>query len=338
MAGAGREFPRARPECVHRPGKHLGSRGQTGYKGSQRSTDVMKRSLMPLLILALLVPFVVQAQAAVVLDRLQVSLWPEYDRPGVLVIYRAVLPAEQTLPVGLAFRIPAAAGEPSAVAYRQDDLNLISMPYQRQVVGDLALITFTTGVREVQFEYYDPGLQVHDSDHRFVFTWLGDYAVGQFAVEVQQPVQATGISVTPALGSGTLGADGMTYFSATLGGLVAGQTQAVEVAYDKLGSGLSFERLQPVEPIARPASLGERLLVWPYWPWALGALGVTLVALAVVFFVRGRKGEDDARPGRLRHRPAMEGGARLFCHNCGARAEAQAVFCSMCGTKLRHNE
>jgi hypothetical protein len=298
----------------------------------------MKRPAVLLLILALLVPFAVQAQAPVVLDRLQVSLWPEYDRPGVLVIYRAVLPADQTLPVGLAFRIPAAAGEPSAVAYRQDDLNLISLPYQRQVVGDLALITFTTSVREVQFEYYDPALQVQDSNHRFVFTWPGEYAVGEFAVEVQQPVQATGIIVNPALGSGTLGSDGMTYFSATLGGLAAGQPQVVEVAYGKTGSGLSFERLQPVEPIARPASLGERLLAWPYWPWVLAAVGVTLVALAVVFFVRGRKGENSARPGRLRHRPATEGGARLFCHNCGAPAEAQAVFCSMCGTQLRRNE
>ena len=299
----------------------------------------MKRSAVPLLIiLALLVPFAAQAQATVVLDRLQVSLWPEYDRPGVLVIYRAVLPADQTLPVGLAFRIPAAAGEPSAVAYRQDDLNLISMPYERQVVGDLALVTFTTSVREVQFEYYDPALLVQDSNHRFVFTWPGDYAVGEFAVEVQQPVQATGIIVNPALGSGTLGSDGMTYFSATLGGLAAGQTQVVEVAYDKTGSGLSFERLQPVEPIARPASLGERLLAWPYWPWVLAAVGVMLVALAVVFFVRGRKGVGNARPGRLRHRLATEGGARLFCHNCGARAEAQAVFCSLCGTKLRRNE
>ncbi len=298
----------------------------------------MKRSAVLLLILALLVPFAVQAQAPVVLDRLQVSLWPEYDRPGVLVIYRAVLPADQTLPVGLAFRIPAAAGEPSAVAYRQDDLNLISLPYQRQVVGDLALVSFTTSVREVQFEYYDPALLVQDSDHRFVFTWPGDYAVGEFVVEVQQPVQATGIIVNPALGSGTVGSDGMTYFSATLGGLAAGQPQVVEVAYDKTGSGLSFERLQPVEPIARPASLGERLLAWPYWPWVLAAVGVMLVALAVVFFVRGRKGEDSARPGRLRHRPATEGGARLFCHNCGAQAEAQAVFCSMCGTQLRRNE
>ena len=294
----------------------------------------MNRFLLALLVVAL-IPATVFAQASVALEKLKVSLWPEYDRPGVLVIYRATLPADQTLPVELTFRLPAAAGEPSAVAYRQDDLNLITMPYQRQLVGDLAMVTFTTSVREVQLEYYDPALQVQGSDHNYVFTWPGDYAVEEFAAEVQQPAQATRLSVTPALGSGVLGSDGMTYFGAVLGSLTAGQPQSVELSYEKTGSGLSFERLQPVEPIARPASLGERVLSWPYWSWALGALGAALLILAVVIFVRSRRADVDDRPGRARHKPAAASGTRLYCHNCGAPAEAQAVFCSMCGTKLR---
>jgi hypothetical protein len=294
----------------------------------------MNRFLLALLVVTL-IPTAVFAQAPVALEKLKVSLWPEYDRPGVLVIYRATLPADQTLPVELTFRIPAAAGEPSAVAYRQDDLKLITMPYQRQLVGDLAMVSFTTSVREVQLEYYDPGLQVQGSDHNYVFTWPGDYAVEEFAAEVQQPAQATRLSVTPALGSGVLDSDGMTHFGAVLGGLRAGQSQSVELSYEKTGSGLSFERLQPVEPIARPASLGERVLSWPYWSWALGALGAALLILAVVIIVRSRRADVDDPPGRTRHKPAPASATRLYCHNCGAPAEAQAVFCSMCGTKLR---
>jgi len=98
---------------------------------------------------------------------------------------------------------------------------------------------------------------------------------------------------------------------------------------------LSFERLQPVEPIARPTSLGERVLGWPYWSWALGALGAALLILAAVIFARSRHADVDDRPRRARHKPAAASGTRLYCHNCGAPAEAQAVFCSMCGTKLR---
>jgi hypothetical protein len=295
----------------------------------------MKRLLVSLLILATLVPGLVQAQSSVTLERLQVSLWPEYDRPGVLVIYRAVLPASQTLPVDLTFRIPTAAGEPNAVAYRADTLDLITMPYTRQVVGDLAMISFSATVREVQFEYYDPALEIQGSQRHFTFTWPGDYAVSEFAVEVQQPAQATAMSMTPALGSGTLGNDGMTYFTAVLGSVAAGQTQPVQLSYEKTGSGLSFERLQPVEPIVRPASLSERLLSWPYWMWVLGALGVALLALAVVLFVRNSRSQRDERPGRPRHKPAGPGTSRLYCHNCGASADAQAIFCSTCGTKLR---
>ncbi len=294
----------------------------------------MKRLLISLLILVAVVPGVVRAQSSITLERLQVSLWPEYDRPGVLVIYRAVLPAAQTLPVDLTFRIPAAAGEPNAVAYRADDLNLITMPYTRQVVGDLAMITFTATVREVQFEYYDPALEIQESQHRFTFNWPGDYAVSEFAVEVQQPAQATRMSMTPALGSGTLGNDGMTYFTAVLGSMAAGETQSLQLSYEKTGSALSFERLQPVEPIASPASLSERLLSWPYWMWVLGALGIALLALAVVLFVRNSRGQKDERPGRPRHKAAGRT-TRLYCHNCGASADGTAIFCSACGTKLR---
>ncbi len=295
----------------------------------------MKRFLISLLFLSTLVAGVVRAQSPITLEQLKVSLWPEYDRPGVLVIYRAVLPASQTLPVELTFRIPSAAGEPNAVAYRADNLDLITMPYTRQVVGDLAMITFNATVREVQFEYYDPALEIQESQRRFSFDWPGDYAVSEFVVEVQQPAQATRMSMTPALGSGTLGNDGMTYFTAVLGSVPSGQTQLVQLNYEKTGSGLSFERLQPVEPIVSPASLSDRLLSWPYWVWVLGALGVALLTLAVVLFVRNGRSRSDERPGRPRHRAASPGTTPLYCHNCGARADAQAVFCSTCGTKLR---
>ena len=82
----------------------------------------MRRYYLALLIIILiactpLLPAL--AQSEVKLSSMEVDLWPEYDRPNVLVIYRITLPPTTTLPVDLSFRIPAAAGEPSAVAVRQ---------------------------------------------------------------------------------------------------------------------------------------------------------------------------------------------------------------------------
>jgi hypothetical protein len=44
-----------------------------------------------------------------VLSTLEVSLWPEFDRPDVLVINRGLLAADAGLPAPVEIRIPASA-------------------------------------------------------------------------------------------------------------------------------------------------------------------------------------------------------------------------------------
>ena len=46
------------------------------------------------------------AQESPSLESLAIDLWPEYDKPGVLVIYKAVLSPEVTLPAEITLRIP----------------------------------------------------------------------------------------------------------------------------------------------------------------------------------------------------------------------------------------
>ncbi|HJS30103.1 MAG TPA: hypothetical protein VJ768_10805, partial [Anaerolineales bacterium] len=68
-----------------------------------------------------------RAQAEVTLEEANIALWPEYDRPGMLVIYRITLSPTVALPAALEFNIPAAAGVPNAVAETGLDGNLYSV-------------------------------------------------------------------------------------------------------------------------------------------------------------------------------------------------------------------
>lgn len=58
----------------------------------------------------------VRAQQGVTFESVQIDLWPEYDRPDMLVVYRFVLAADAQLPTELSLRIPAAAGTPNAAS------------------------------------------------------------------------------------------------------------------------------------------------------------------------------------------------------------------------------
>ncbi len=154
-------------------------------------------------LLALLLPLAspagVRAQSEGTFKALNVSLWPEYDRPGVLVIYRISLPDNTTLPANLTVRVPASATV-NAVAARQADGTLLNAPYDRTVNGDWAEISFTTTMPETQIEYYDTSLTTDGKLRKYRYTWPGDYAVDALGIEVQQPLGATDMVTSPVPG------------------------------------------------------------------------------------------------------------------------------------------
>ena len=168
-----------------------------------------KWSLALLLVLSIslfsILPSQVHAQEEIELSYLEVDLWPEYDSPEMLVIYRITLPPTVSLPMDLTFRIPAAVGEPSAVAGRgiSDDgeAGLFTIPYEHQVDGEWGLVTLTATMPELQLEYYDPGLHKQGATRQFDFKWPGDYAVEALMIQVQQPRDATDMSISPASGN-----------------------------------------------------------------------------------------------------------------------------------------
>jgi hypothetical protein len=286
-----------------------------------------------------------RAQGEVKLSSLGVDLWPEYDKPTVLVIYHITLPASITLPVDLSFRIPAAAGEPSAVAVRQmtaeGQPSLFTIPYKRQVNGEWGVISLTATMPEVQLEYYDPGLVKQDEARQFEYRWPGDYAVDSLNVQVQQPVGASEMSLSPASGAAITGNDGLAYFKKDVGALKAGQAFSLKVNYKKSGDELSAASLQ-IQPSAPVTSItpGQNT-VMSILPWLLGALGLALIGGggAWYYFSGRKKQENGSRPPRRRRSAAQaepeEVEGFIYCHQCGKRASPGDRFCRTCGSKLR---
>ena len=316
----------------------------------------MPKWLLPLLLLmVLIIPSSASSQDILRLSGLEVDLWPEYDHPSVLVIYRIALPAETKLPVDLTLRIPAAAGDPNAVAVRQPDGQLFSADYKTQVSGEWQLVTFTATLPEAQLEYYDPGLQQDGSQRSFTFNWPGDYDIDQMVVQVQLPVGADNMLITPGPVSSQVLEDGMTYYFKEIGSLAEGQTFSINVAYQKDSTLLSVESLQvqPSAPLSPTNTWRDKLhtaLPWLFpedgstyqiLPLALGILALVLIFGGGYWY--WRSGREAPAPKRSRTRrtsaaeaspPAAEAGS-IYCHQCGKRANPGDSFCRSCGTRLR---
>ena len=281
------------------------------------------------------------------LKELQVSLWPEYDRPGVLVIYRLRLPDSTTLPSDLKVRVPASA-QVNAVAVRQDDGSLLNAPYERVVNGDWAEISFTTTLPGAQIEYYDESLTKEGKLRKYQFSWPGDYAIDTLGIEVQQPLGATNMVTSPALGTGKTGQDNLTYYTANIGSMPQGQSFDLSLQYEKANDNLSAAGLtvQPSTPVENAAG-GLRSQMTAVLPWGLAALGLVLIVGGGIWYWQsGKRKTEHKEPRRRRKASSTEeraavsappAGGAIYCHSCGNRASQGDRFCRTCGTPLRTN-
>ena len=309
----------------------------------------MVRRIQPALTLLILLvlfgfPTGTIAQTSPTLGSMEVDLWPEYDRADILVIYRAELEPTVSLPADLTFKIPARAGMPHAVATGQSDGNLFNVTAERVVNGDWALISFTTTMPIVRLEFYDPGIERENSVRRYTYSWNGDYAVDSLLIQVQQPLGAIDMKITPQLGNGVVGSDGLVYYNSEIGSLAAGQTFSLDFSYQKENDSLSISSLnvEPSEPlIQQPAETGS-MVAW--LPYLLGVAGAALILGAIYWYWRSSRPLTPAAASRGRRVSNQkktaspipsETGKSVYCHQCGRRAAPGDQFCRSCGVRLR---
>jgi hypothetical protein len=278
---------------------------------------------------------------------MEVDLWPEYDRPGVLVIYRLTLSSDTTLPAELTIPIPASAGEPSAVASKQVDGKLINMAYTKQVNGQWNNIHFTATLPDIQIEYYDTNMIKQGQARHYEYTWPGGYAVAALSIQVQQPLGSSEMRVSPNLGAGEAGKDGLTYYSAQVGSLSPTQPFKITTDYQKSSDTLSAESLQvqPTKPLTE-ATPG-RVQLFSGTNTILAVIGLVLIGVVLIagggywYWQSGRSKEAPvahrrrARESREDTPAENEATEVIYCHQCGNRAGPVDRFCRVCGVKLR---
>jgi hypothetical protein len=286
----------------------------------------MKRTAVLLLpLLVLLAPSLGRAQSpATEIQSLLVGIWPDYDRPSVLVLLTGTLGAEAPLPVSVTLPVPADASV-NAVARIDESRRMIDDVAYHTGGGQLVL---TTPDPRFRVEYYFP-YRIEGGERTFEFTWLADVAVDLLDVRVQQPAAASSLLTEPKATDVAQAADGLVYHSLPTQAVPAGRSYPLRVRYAMTdprltapgrdrASGASTARGAPAA-----ASPGAGL-DWPDLLIAGGALA--MVGVLVWQIARSRSGR--------RPKSAARAGAReeaRFCTACGKPLAAEDRFCRHCG-------
>jgi hypothetical protein len=278
------------------------------------------------------------AQAETRLEQLQIDLWPEFDRPQMLIIYRGKLPAEVPLPATVTLRMPSRVGAPSAVAYSDGNGNLLKASYSLTTTDDWLLVSLETPAPSFQLEYYDDLPRAGD-ERDYAFHWPGDYAVDQLSLVFLPPPGASEVRSEPSLAPFQQNT-GSTVYGADLGSTAAGEEFQVTIGYR---GGIAGAGETPSLP---PDENGDNsaLIV------AAASAVIATLALVIggaVWYTRQSKTRPAEQPARQRrgarsNRRAPKPSAAQkktvpagFCTQCGRPLGAQDQFCGYCGTPVK---
>jgi zinc-ribbon domain len=299
----------------------------------------MRRWLTVLIFFGILIhPYPVQtADKAIKISSLRVELWPEFDKPSMLVINYITLSPDTALPATLIFHLPATAEGPSALAVGQtlDTVSDHGIDYSVQPQGNVLNLTIKAKGPAIQLEYYD-SIQKDDKARKYFYQGITDYNVNSFKLTVQQPIGAKSFQTVPALASSETRNDNLKYYSGDFGALTAGTSFSLSLSYEKASDTLSVSSLQvqPSQPIG-PDTPGSAMYMFRNdLPYILGGLGLLLIAGGMFYFWQSGGRKNKSRQ-RLLLRTEAEGNSEVYCHQCGTRAQKGDRFCRVCGTKLR---
>jgi hypothetical protein len=275
------------------------------------------------------------------LEWLTVDLWPDFDRPSVLVLLTASINPDTPLPATVRLPLPEGATL-NAVARITDDNEMIDdLTYSE---GEDAVVVEATE-RRMRIEYYIP-YEGDGLERQFSFAWLAESTgVGELDVSVQEPAAATALATDPAAAAPVTGNDGLRYYNLPTETVPAGEPYVVAVTYTMSSSQLTTALASVPTPDTGAAAAADTSnsggLSALNWPIILGAAGGILLLLALGWQLFGAR--LSSRPvGRTPRKPAPQrttaptGETRaVYCHECGERSRPGDRFCRNCGTQLK---
>jgi hypothetical protein len=273
------------------------------------------------------------------LTQLRISVWPEHDKPSVLVMIDGTLADKTNLPREVSVLIPANASLLVTTWMNPDGNFEQEQPSQSKDLGDgYVRVSLTTAQPNYHVEYYHDLLK-GAPDKTMDFVFKAPAPADQVTLEFQQPLKTSNFSVTPATQSSRSDSDGFKYFSSQYSNITAGQTITAQVKYTKTDPNPSV--------LPTPASS----LATSSTPTSTASATFLLVALVVMglaavlgFFAWQQRAREEPlatkmtprqyRRNKRRARPAVSS-ASVFCTQCGRALGPEDNFCPKCGTKRR---
>ncbi len=299
----------------------------------------MRYSMRTILLAAAALVITGQIHAQPTINHFTLSVWPEYDHPGVLVVFNGQFD-ESEIPADVAFPIPERARHALVAGSTDTTQNqMIPVPLRDSQTGKEIRFTVVHPVFHVEF-YYNP-FQTNTAHRHYTYDFASTLGIDSLIVLLQQPLPARNFSAEIPIDRRLQDNHGIIYHQKRYAGVEAGDTVHVEAHYDNSEGNLTTDVLQAqmgggqqsasIPPNQSGESHGPSL-------WLL----IVVVGLVggVLYFVMQSKTSDATEKSSANPETAADEQhtqteasthATKYCVHCGAPVPEDARFCTKCG-------
>jgi mono/diheme cytochrome c family protein len=285
------------------------------------------------------------------IQRLSVSIWPEYDDPRVLVMMRGELSPESQVPTRIRLPMPKGA-ELLGAGMISPQNELLNHPHER-LPGDTSdTLELTLPVHKFFAEwYYDPFGQRKPA-RQFTYALTLPYATAQLDVDILQPDAATEFRIKPAPMRENADVRGGKHYLFSYLDLDPEAAHTFEVTYVKTTDEPSVTKSADLSSNSEPGSLQAPGLARSTKTWVTFAMiaGFAVILAGGVFVLRNKQ---PAPPPAAPTMPTVPDSASRvvaqgatqtpetatarpnYCSHCGRQLQVTYVFCPGCGQPLQ---
>lgn len=287
----------------------------------------------------------VAAPQELMMARLRVLIWPEYDDPRVLVIMRGEMTPRQAFPTTLKLAIPKGA-EIIGAGMISEANELLLHPHT-VVPGDREdFLTLHLPVPRFFIEFYYAPFQTQQADKHFVYPIAAPYPIELLEVDIQQPDKATAFVTEPLPMEQVTDRQGFMHAQFVYRNLAAGETRQFAVTYTRTTTEPSVSKQQPMSSPSSAESPPRSVLGRPQVAFLILAI-LAVIFAAFAWIWTHRRTAQDSHPGgaaaaampTARTPPPAAPTARPeqpnFCSQCGHQVGPGHHFCARCGHALR---
>ena len=261
------------------------------------------------------------AQSESKFEWINVTLWPEYEGPSVLVVYEIHLYETLNFPQEVTLPVPADC-QVEKVSIQRADGELLPIAWYVSMDENWQQVHFAAVSPVTVLQYQILGIEEENAFRKFSFTWLFNAAVDSFSLKVYQPYGASDLVIKPSLSQVEKLDDGRNLYSKDFGSIASDEEIFLDIQYDKDISNpdypaLSVSALSPIDETTPGHSATPLSVV----VWLIAVSVVVMMMVAIYYWWISR---------RMRHkRDHIVRGVGIL------NPEKQAVFCHECGSRSK---